>query len=78
MAPGVRGIRIQKQPSKRQPYPAAQGRRVRQSGCWGVRPALASQRMGKGPAVSMQALGPEGSRHYSKWLRARIWGGDHS
>lgn len=59
------GIQIQKQLSKRQPH-SYWGRRVQQSGSWGMWPALTSQCMGKGPAVSMQALGPQCGWHYSK------------
>lgn len=39
MAPGIKGIRIPKELSKRQPHPADQGRRVQPSGCWGTWPA---------------------------------------
>lgn len=51
MAPGIKGIQAQKQLSKRQPYPADQGRRVQRSGHWGIRPAVALQCAAKGPAV---------------------------
>lgn len=56
MAPGMKGIQTQKPLGQRQPRPANQDRRVRQSGCRGMWSALC---MGKGPAVSMQALGQE-------------------
>lgn len=67
MAPGIKGIPIQKELSKRQPHPAD-----RAEGCSrlaaGARGLLTSQGMGKGPAVSMQALGPRSPKgwHYLK------------
>lgn len=65
MAPEIKGIQIQIELSKQQPRPADRGRRVQQSGCW-ARSLPTSQGMGKGPAVSMQALGPRSGWHYSK------------
>lgn len=41
-------------------------------------PTLPSQCMGKRPAGSTQALGPEGGWHYLKQLRAGIVEEDHS
>lgn len=57
LAPGIKGAETQKPLSRRQPRPAHQGRRVRGLGCWDMWPALPSPCMGKGPAVTMQALG---------------------
>lgn len=64
MAPGIKGRETRKQLSERQPCPS--GQRVRQAGCRGMWPALPSPCVGKGPAVTMQALGTEGGWHYSK------------